>query len=67
MLCYFQVDTKVNLLHIYPCPLFSRFFFSHIDHCRVLSIVPVLCSRSLLVIYFKHISVYMGFPGGAVV
>ena len=35
-LCWFQVYSKVNLLHIYIYPLFFR-FFSHVGHYRVLN------------------------------
>ena len=56
-------------IHIYTCvyipiyiyPAFFR-FFSQIGHCRVLSRFPAYYSRSLLVIYFIHSSVYMGLP-----
>ena len=39
MLCKFQVQSKVNQLYIYMCPLFFR-FFSHTGHYRILSWFP---------------------------
>ena len=59
MLCWFLLYNKVYQLHIYIYPLFHILF--PIGHCRVLRTwrAPVLCSRSLLVIYFIHSSMDM--------
>ena len=64
MLCYFLLYGKVNPLYVHVYPLFCR-FPSHLGHHRVLSRVPVLCSRFSLVIYFMHSSIYMSFPDGS--
>ena len=45
--------------------LFFFKFFSHLGYYRILSRVPMLYSRSLLIIYFKYNRVYMSFPGGS--
>ena len=46
MLCYFQVQSKVNQLFIYIHPLFFR-FLSHIGYCSVLSRVPCAIQQVL--------------------
>ena len=46
-----SVYRKVSQLYLHIYPLLRR-FFSHIGHYTVLSRVPVLHSRSLLVIFF---------------
>ena len=50
MLCYFQVNNKVNQLYIYIYiyPLFFFRFFSHIDHYRVLGRVPCAIQQVLI-------------------
>ena len=53
-----QQSESVIRIHI---STFFR-FFSHIGHYRVLSRVPCVYSRSLLVIYFIYSSVYMSIP-----
>ena len=53
--------SKVSQFHIYIYLLFFR-FFTHIGPYRIMSRVPMLYSRSLLVIYFIYSSVYMSFP-----
>ena len=59
--CQFQVYSKVIQLYINICPLFFR-FFAHIGYYRLLSRVPVLYSRSMLIIYFTYCSVFMLIP-----
>ena len=53
ILCLFQVYSKVIQLYMYMC--------AHI-YIRLLQNVPVLHSRSLLIIYFIFSSVYMLIP-----
>ena len=53
--CIFQVYSKVIQLYMY---LFFFKFFPHLGYYRILSRVPVLYSRSLLIIYFKYSRVY---------
>ena len=53
--------SKVIQLYIYMYPFFFK-IFSHLGYYRILSSFPVLYSRSLLVIYFKHSRVYMSIP-----
>ena len=57
----FLLYSKVNQSYIYIYPLLFR-FPSHLGLYRVLSRVPVLHSRSLLVTYFIHSSVYVSIP-----
>ena len=54
-----ESDTTETPEHIHIPFFFS--FFSHAGHCRVLSRVPCAIQRSILVIYFIHITscVYM--------
>ena len=54
-----ESDTTENTEHIH-IPFFFK-FFSHAGHYRVLSRVPCAMQRSILVIYFIHITscVYM--------
>ena len=54
--CIFQVYSEMIQLYMY---LFFFKFFSHLGYYRILSRVPVLYSRSLLIIYFKYSRVYM--------
>ena len=54
-MCLFLLYTKW-IIYIYP--LYFR-FYSDIDHYRVLRTVPVLYTRSLLVIFFMYIVVYI--------
>ena len=51
--------SKVIQLYMY---LFFFKFFSQLGCTRILSRVPWAINRSLLVIYFKHSSVYMSIP-----
>ena len=52
----FQVHIKVVQTYIY---LFVFRFFSFIGCYGISSVVPYACSRSLLVIYFIYITVYL--------
>ena len=60
MLCYFQVNSKVNQLYIGIYTLFFKIIFPY----RPLQSIafPVLNSSFLLVIYFIYSSVYMSVP-----
>ena len=55
----FQVYSKVMQLYMCVCVCILFRFFSHRGYYRILSRVPVLCSRSLLIIYFVYSSVYL--------
>ena len=57
MLCQFQVCNKVIQLHIHTYP-FPFKFFSQLGCCRILSRVPLLQTRSQLVIHSKYSCVY---------
>ena len=54
--CWFLLYSKVNQLHVYIYPLFFG-FPSHLCHHKARVEFPVLCYRSLLVIYFIHVAV----------
>ena len=58
MLCELQGYSKVTQSYVYMCLLVLK-FFSRSGYYRILSRVPVLYGRSLLVISFKDSSVYV--------